>query len=52
VSKSFFAGPSRISEFHLNEQEILLWVNIILVFTAVIIGVATFWPVIWLAIAG
>jgi cytochrome c-type biogenesis protein CcmF len=51
VSKSFFAGPSRISEFHLNEQEILLWVNIILVFTAVIIGVATFWPVIWLAIA-
>jgi len=50
--KGFFAGPADISGFHLNEQEILLWVNIILVFTAAVVGVATFWPVIWQAAAG
>jgi cytochrome c-type biogenesis protein CcmF len=48
----FFAGPSGRSEFHLNEQEILSWGSLILVLTAVVIGIATFWPVIWRAVAG
>jgi len=50
--KGFFAGPPGISGFHLNEQEILSWGSLILVLTAVVIGIATFWPVIWQAVAG
>jgi cytochrome c-type biogenesis protein CcmF len=34
------------SPFHLNRSEILFWVNVVLVFTTIIIGVATFWPII------
>jgi cytochrome c-type biogenesis protein CcmF len=39
--------PRSRSRFHLDKSVILSWAVVTLVFTAVIIGVATFWPVVW-----
>ena len=44
--------PSRKSAFHLDKAEILSCAVVTLVLAAVIIGVATFWPVIWRIIKG
>jgi len=39
-------APSRESPFHLDKGEILSWAVVTLILTAVIIGGATFWPVV------
>ncbi len=39
--------PSRKGAFHLDKAEIMSWAVATLVLVAVIIGAATFWPVIW-----
>lgn len=38
------------SGFRLDKIEALFWANVVFVFTAAAIGVATFWPVIWQAV--
>ncbi len=40
-------APRSQSAFHLDKGRILSWAVVTLVFTAGIIGIATFWPVIW-----
>jgi cytochrome c-type biogenesis protein CcmF len=50
--KDISITPRSQSLFHLDKGEILSWAVVTLVFTAVIIGVAMFWPVIWRAIRG
>jgi cytochrome c-type biogenesis protein CcmF len=45
--RSVSISPSESSLFHLDKSEVLFWANVIFVFTAVVVGVATFWPVIW-----
>ncbi len=40
----------KTSGFRLDKREALFWANVIFIFTAAAIGVATFWPVIWQAI--
>jgi len=44
-------APSQQSRFYLDKSEILFWANVTLVFTAAVIGGATFWPVIWKVIS-
>lgn len=39
-------GSSRLRLFTLERSRILFWANVILVFTTIIIAVATFWPII------
>lgn len=39
-------SPSRVSVFELEKSNILFWVNIIFISTAVVIGAATFWPIV------
>jgi len=39
-------------QFYLDKSEILFWTNIILIVTAAVVGIATFWPVIGCAISG
>ena len=36
----------------LDKSEILFWTNVIFIVTAVVIGVATFWPIIWRVVRG
>jgi len=43
-------GPSQMNGFRLKKSHVLFWINVVLVFTAVVIGTATFWPLIWRAI--
>jgi cytochrome c-type biogenesis protein CcmF len=45
--KNISITPCSPSPFHLDKSEILSWAVVTFVFAAVIIGVATFWPVIW-----
>lgn len=45
-------SSSRASVFGLEKGDLLFWANVILIFTAVVIGAATFWPVIWQVVTG
>jgi len=45
--RSISISPSKSSIFHLDKSEVLFWANVIFVLTAVVVGIATFWPVIW-----
>lgn len=40
----------KTSGFRLDKIEALFWANVVFIFTAAAIGVATFWPVIWQAV--
>lgn len=44
--KSISISPSSPSLFTLEKSRIIFWANVILVFTAIVIAVATFWPII------
>jgi len=44
--------PGRISVFELEKSSVLFWANVIFIFTTVVIGTATFWPVIWRIVTG
>jgi len=50
--KNISITPRSPGPFHLNKSEILSWAVVTLVFTAGVIGAATFWPVIWMIIGG
>jgi len=39
-------SPSRTSALSLSKSDLLFWTNVILVSTAVVIGIATFWPIV------
>ncbi len=43
-------GLLQTSGFRLDKREALFWADVVFVFTAAVIGVATFWPVIWQAV--
>jgi len=47
AARSISIGPSKATVFHVDKGEVLFWANVVFIFTAVIIGVATFWPLIW-----
>ena len=47
VKGSALISPFQKGAFRLEKSSLLFWANIIFVFTAVVIGTATFWPVIW-----
>ena len=38
--------PPRVSPFYLNKNDLLFWVNVILILTAIVIGIATFYPIV------
>lgn len=50
--KKISISPSRPGAYGLDKSEILFWANLIFIFTAVVIGTATFWPVIGQVITG
>jgi cytochrome c-type biogenesis protein CcmF len=50
--KNISIAPRSPSPFHLDKSEILSWAVVTLVFTAGVIGAATFWPVVWMVIGG
>jgi len=45
--KDTTVGSPPPSASKLDKSEMLFWGNIIFIFTAVVVGIATFWPVIW-----
>jgi len=45
--RSVSISPLNVGIFHVDKSEVLFWANVVFIFTAVAIGIATFWPVIW-----
>lgn len=52
TAKSGSISLLKASGFHLDKREVLFWANVIFIFTAAVIGVTTFCPVIWQDITG
>lgn len=48
--RSVSISPSKNTIFHLDKSEVMFWANVVFITTAVAIGIATFWPVIWQSI--
>jgi len=47
AAKNISISPSRLSAFGSGKGKLLFWANLVFISTAVVIGTATFWPLIW-----
>lgn len=52
AAKNAPVSSSRRSALSLDKSKILFWADVVLVLSAVVIGTATFWPVIWKIFTG